>query len=146
MQFVVFCIAYPFLWLVSRLPFPVLYGISDVIYHLVYSIIGYRKKVVRANLALVFPEKTTEERLIIEKKFYKHMCDMFLEMIKTLGISMDEAKKRYKFTNIEVYHQLEAAHKNTILMLPHYASWEWVFSLNAQNSSKGIWNLYAGAE
>ncbi|WP_422860022.1 lysophospholipid acyltransferase family protein [Flagellimonas sp. S174] len=137
MQFLVFIIAYPLLWLVSRLPFKLLYALSDGVFFLLYYVIGYRKKVVRSNILLVFPEKDIKERLDIEKKFYQHMCDMFLEMIKTMGISTKEAERRYRFTNIELYHQLENEGKNTMIMLPHYASWEWVFSLNSQIKSKG---------
>lgn len=93
MQLVVYILVYPLLWLISRLPFKIIYFISDGVYVLLYHVIGYRKKVVRNNLALVFPEKSGEERLGIEKKFYKHFCDMFLEMIKTLGISDNQMKK-----------------------------------------------------
>lgn len=137
MQLLVYLLAYPILWLVSRLPFRVLYFLSDLLYPLIYHVIGYRKKVVRDNLALVFPEKSDAERRNIEKRFFRHMCDIFLEMMKTMGISTKEAARRYVFTNIELYHQLEKEGRNTMIMLPHYASWEWVFSLNAQISAKG---------
>ncbi|PWL38809.1 lipid A biosynthesis acyltransferase [Flagellimonas aquimarina] len=136
MQLVVFILAYPLLWLISRLPFRILYLISDVVYQLLYHLIGYRKKVVRNNLKLVFPEKSDEERQLIEKKFYKHLCDIFLEMAKTLGISTKQMNKRYVFTNVEVLKKLESEGKNTMIMMPHYASWEWVFSLNSQLNSK----------
>ncbi|WP_067034619.1 lysophospholipid acyltransferase family protein [Allomuricauda sp. CP2A] len=136
MQLVVFIFAYPLLWLVSRLPFRILYLLSDGVYLLLYRIIGYRKKVVRQNLALAFPEKSKTERLQIEKKFYKHLCDIFLEMAKTLGITNEQMNKRYVFTNVEVIQKLESEGKNVMIMMPHYASWEWVFSLNPQVKSK----------
>lgn len=137
MQLVVYLLVYPLLWLVSRLPFRALYFLSDGIYNLLYHFIGYRKKVVRDNLELVFPEKSEEERLQLEKKFFRHMCDIFLEMIKTLGISKEEIQKRFSYTNIDLLLNLEKEHKNTMLMLPHYASWEWVLSLNIRIASKG---------
>ncbi len=136
MQLAVFILAYPLLWLISRLPFRMLYFISDIVYQLLYHVVGYRKKVVRNNLALVFPEKSDLERLRIEKKFYKHLCDIFLEMAKTLGISNRQMHKRYVFTNVEVLQKLESEGKNTMIMMPHYASWEWVFSLNSQLNSR----------
>jgi KDO2-lipid IV(A) lauroyltransferase len=92
--------------------------------------------VVRQNLALAFPEKSKTERLQIEKKFYKHLCDIFLEMAKTLGITNEQMNKRYVFTNVEVIQKLESEGKNVMIMMPHYASWEWVFSLNPQVKSK----------
>ncbi|MBF6608063.1 MAG: lipid A biosynthesis acyltransferase, partial [Flavobacterium sp.] len=87
MQFIVYLIVYPLIWLISMLPFRLLYILSDVIYILIYYIIGYRKKTVRGNLALAFPELSSEERLVIEKKSYRHLCDIFLEMAKSLTIS-----------------------------------------------------------
>ena len=137
MQLVVYLLSYPLLWLVSRLPFKILYLISDVVFYIIYHLIGYRKKVVRGNLKLVFPEKTDGEILSIEKKFYRHMCDMFLEMIKTMGISHKELQRRFKFTNLEVLHQLEAKGESVMLMFPHYASWEWVIALDTHIQSKG---------
>ncbi len=137
MQLAVFILAYPLLWLVSRLPFKLLYVLSDGVYFLLYRVIGYRKKTVRNNLRLVFPNKSEQDRLQIEKKFYKHLCDMFLEMIKTMGISSKELQKRFVFTNLEVLHQLEAKNKSVMLMFPHYASWEWVIALDKHIASKG---------
>lgn len=137
MQLVVYILVYPLLWLISRLPFKIIYFISDGVYVLLYHVIGYRKKVVRNNLALVFPEKSEKERLLIEKAFYKHMCDIFLEMMKTMGMSKKEIQERFTVTNMELVNGLEEKGLNTMLMLPHYASWEWVLSLNLQILSKG---------
>ena len=137
MQLLVFILAYPLLRLVSWLPFRLLYALSDGVYFLVYRVIGYRKKVVRGNLDLVFPEKSETERRTIEKQFYKHMCDMFLEMIKTMGMSQEQLQQRFTFTNLEVLHAIEAQNKSVMLMFPHYASWEWSPALGAHIQAKG---------
>ena len=99
--------------------------------------IKYRKRTVRENLAMALPNLSKEERDIIEKKFYKHMCDMFLEMIKTLTISKEEMEKRYTFSNIEVYHNLEKKGKSIALLCAHYASYEWLISMNRHITFKG---------
>jgi len=137
MQLLVFIIFYPILWLISILPFRILYLLSDFVFFIVYRIIKYRKRTVRENLALALPHLSKEERDVIEKKFFQHMCDMFLEMIKTLSISKKEMEKRYKFTNIEVYHDLEKKGKSIALLCAHYASYEWVVSMNRHISFKG---------
>ena len=137
MQLLVFIVAYPFLWVVSRLPFSIIYGISDVVFYLVYHVVRYRRKVVRENLMLVFPEKDTSQIEKIGKDFYKHMCDMFLEMIKTMGISKTEMLKRFQCENIALLQQYESQGRSTIVMFPHYASWEWALSLNAQLKASG---------
>ena len=129
MKAILFWLIYPLLWIISMLPFPLLYLYSDFLYILVYYVIGYRKKTVRHNLALAFPEKTIKERLIIEKKFYHHLCDMFLEMIKTMNITKEQLLERYKFKNIELVEKYDKNNQSFIMMLGHYASYEWVFAL-----------------
>jgi len=136
MQFLTFIISFPILWIVSILPFRVFYWLSDFIYFIVYYIIGYRKKTVRNNLVIALPHLSEEKRLIIEKKFYSHMCDMFLEMIKTISISSVEMKKRFIITNIDLLKEYEQKNKSIILLASHYASWEWLLSINESTSFK----------
>nr|WP_315183255.1 lysophospholipid acyltransferase family protein [uncultured Flavobacterium sp.] len=138
MQFLVFIIAFPFLWIISILPFRLFYWFSDFVYLILYYIIGYRKKTVRENLALAFPNLSAKERLVIEKKSYHHLCDMFLEMIKTMTISLEEMNKRFIITNLEVVKEYEKKGKSTILLASHYASWEWLLSLNEKTLFRGI--------
>jgi KDO2-lipid IV(A) lauroyltransferase len=137
MQFIIYILLYPILWCISILPFRLLYVLSDGFYFLTYYIISYRKKIVRENLALTLPHLSEKERLIIEKKSYQNMCDVFLEMIKTLTISKTEIDKRYKFKNIEVYLELEKKGKSIALLCAHYASYEWVVSINSKITFEG---------
>ena len=130
MQFLLYILIYPLLWLISIVPFPILYFLSDGVYVLVYHIIGYRKKTVRENIALAFPNLSDKERLVIEKKSFHHLCDMFLEMAKTMTISRKEIDKRFVFTNMQTYLDLEKKGKSVALMLAHYGSYEWSISMN----------------
>ena len=137
MQFIVFILVYPFLWLISILPFRILYLFSDLIYVLIYHVIGYRKKTVRENLLIAFPEKSDKERTEIEKKFYHHLCDLFLEMIKTLTISKEEMDKHFVLPNLDVLKEMERDGKSIALLTSHYASYEWSVSVNNKLSVKG---------
>lgn len=137
MQFLAYIIIFPFLWLISILPFKLLYAFSDVLYVFIYKVFGYRKKIVKENLNLVFPNKSKEEIDRITKTFYHHFCDMMVESIKSLTISEAEIKKRFTFTNIEEIHKIEKANKSIVLMCGHYASWEWVFILQKYIKQKG---------
>ncbi len=129
MKAVIFWIFYPFLWLLSILPFKVLYGISDCCYFLIYKIIGYRTKTVRYNLRTTFPDKSEKELKNIEKKFYSHLCDMFLEMIKSMSIKKEDLLERYQFANKEAITSFDQKGQSTALMMGHYASYEWIFAL-----------------
>jgi KDO2-lipid IV(A) lauroyltransferase len=138
MQFLVYILAYPFLWLISILPFRIFYWFSDCVYFLVYHVVGYRKKVVRENLALALPHLSDQERKVIEKKFYSHMCDMFLEMIKTMSISPEEMEKRFHVTNIDLVLNYAHREKSVILMASHYASYEWLMTVNPKIGFQGV--------
>jgi len=138
MQLLIFILTFPFLWIISILPFRFFYWFSDFIYLIVYHIIGYRKKTVKENLALALPHLSSEERLVIEKKTYHHLCDMFLEMIKTMTISSAEMNRRFVVTNIELVKEYEKKGKSAILLASHYASWEWLLSINEKTKFKGI--------
>ena len=68
----------PLKWLLAclaRLPFWVLYGISDILFVVTYYIVGYRKKVVKQNLAESFPDKFEAERKSIMRQFYRNFTD-----------------------------------------------------------------------
>lgn len=138
MQFLVYILAYPLLWLISILPFPIFYLFSDFVYFLIYRVIGYRKKVVRENLALALPHLSDAERKNIEKKFYKHMCDMFLEMVKTMSISHEEMDRRFQITNLDLVLDYAKKGKSVILVASHYASYEWLLTINPKIGFKGI--------
>lgn len=137
MQIIPYIIIYPFIWLLSILPFRLLYCVSDILYFFIYKIIGYRKAVVKSNLKLVFPEKSDDEISKIMSKFYHHLCDMIMESIKSLTISEKAIKKRYRFTNVDLILDLEKQHKSIILMCAHYGSWEWIFILQKYVNHKG---------
>tara|TARA_R110002020_G_scaffold21009_6_gene71396 strand:+ start:54846 stop:55745 length:900 start_codon:yes stop_codon:yes gene_type:complete len=136
MQLLVYILAYPFLICIAYLPFRLFYLFSDLVYVLVYYVVGYRKKVVLQNLELTFPGKDRPELLRIRKDFYHHLCDMFLEMVKTMALSKANLEKRFRIENMELLRNLED--KKTVLVLcSHYANWEWNVSINNYIDTKG---------
>lgn len=137
MQLVIFILTYPFVWLISLLPMPVLHFISNGFYYLVYYVIGYRKKVVNDNLKIAFPEKPDDEIKKISKRFFRHFIDIFIEIIKSFTISKKQMAERYRFTNLEVLKELESQGKSAILLGAHYANWEWIFVLNLKINYNG---------
>ncbi len=137
MQLLVFLLAYPVLWLISILPRPLFYGFSDVAFVLVFYVTRYRRKVVRENLRLALPERTESERDKIEREFYRHLCDLFLEMVKTMHLSKKEVARRYRIKNIEYLRALEKD-RSVLLVCTHFANWEWNTSINNYVTSSGF--------
>lgn len=117
---------------------PVLYLKSSVLYFLAYRVFGYRKKTVKENLKLVFPEKTDLEIKRIAKSFYKHLCDLIFETIKTLSISEQKLKKRYHYTNLELLDRYYEQNRSILVLCGHYANWEWSGILGRQMKYQGF--------
>ena len=115
-------------------PLRILYVLSDLIYPLVYYIIGYRREVVRKNLENSFPEKSEKEIREIEKRFYRHFCDYVLETVKLLHISDEEMRRRMRFTNPEYIEQLRSDGRPIFLYLGHQANWEYIISITMWTS------------
>jgi KDO2-lipid IV(A) lauroyltransferase len=112
------------LYLVSLLPFRVLYILSDFFYFLVYYIFRYRRDVVIKNLAIAFPEKTEIERRAIAKRFYKDLIDTFVESLKFISISEKQLNKRSS-GDIEIINELIRQKRNIHMMAGHQFNWEY---------------------
>ena len=117
-------IVYPIFYVLSLLPFRVLYGISDFFYLIMYHIVGYRKKVVRNNLSSSFPEKTSQELKEIERGFYHWLCDYFVETLKLLTVSDETLLKHIEFRNAEQIEEYYDKGQTCAAILGHYCNWE----------------------
>ncbi len=114
-----------FLYLVSLLPFRLLYVLSDVLFLILYYVIHYRREVVKTNLANAFPEKSDQERHEIELRYFRYLADMIVECIKMLSISPTSMKRRLKVNNVDEINQHLNNGKSVLIATGHYANWEW---------------------
>ena len=122
-------IVFAFLKLLSRLPFWCLHRISDVLYIILYYLIGYRKKVILNNLKTAFPNNSLKENKRIAKKFVRHFADFLIESLKTLSISEKELQERYIYLNPQIATEQIVAGKSLMMVAGHYGNWEWMFYL-----------------
>lgn len=114
---------YSLFYLISLLPWRVLYFISDGIAFILRKIIKYRVAVVDYNLSIAFPEKSIKERKFIAKQFYQQFTDSFIETIKILSISDKTFEKRFT-SNIEVLNEIYKSGQNIQYMAGHFFNWE----------------------
>ena len=110
----------------SKLPFFVLYGISDFAYFIIFRLVGYRKKVVYENIRNSFPAKTETEIKQIVKDFYHHFTDIFIEFVKGYTISKEELNNRIKITNVELVKKYTDNNHSIIIVTGHNGNWEWL--------------------
>ncbi len=128
-------IIYPLLYLLSLLPWRVIYLLSDGVYLLMYYVAGYRKEVVMKNLSIAFPEKTLQERKKIAKEFYHNLSDTFIETIKLISLSDESFAKRYS-TNNKLLNDLYDTGQNVQVHAGHF------FNLEVVNLGESRYGRY----
>jgi KDO2-lipid IV(A) lauroyltransferase len=134
MQALIFYLIYPLFYLIALLPFRALYAVSDVLYYLI-RLSGYRKKVVFNNLKNSFPSKSPSEIEAISRAYYRYLCDLTLETLKTLRMTEQEARKHCVFHGTEWLDRFYEEKKSFIIVMGHYGNWEWAgpsFTLNTR--------------
>ena len=119
-------IIYGLVYLLSILPFWVLYGLADFLFIIIYYVARYRRKIVRKNLCNSFPEKSEKEIKSIERKFYRWFCDYLFETFKLLSISDKNLLKHIDFVGLEGLEDAFDRGQDCATILGHYCNWEWL--------------------
>ncbi|MBE0649220.1 MAG: lysophospholipid acyltransferase family protein [Bacteroidales bacterium] len=114
-----------FVLFVGILPYRILYAVSDFLKFILQHVVGYRKNVVEDNLRKTFPDKSPEELKRIEDLSYKNLSDMLIEGIRAFTITKKQAARRFYIKNPEIFEPFRKQEKGVILVLGHYANWEW---------------------
>ena len=125
LYYIVFAVWYVF----SLLPLRILYVLSDLLFWLLYAVVGYRKAVIRKNLKESFPEKSEEELRKVERGFYRFFCDYLVETIKMMTISKENIHRRLTFKGTELVDEIVESGQSCAVYLGHLGNWEWVTSL-----------------
>jgi len=116
-------IIYGLLYLLSLLPFPVLYFFSDGIYFFLFYVFRYRRKIVKSNLQIAFPEKSAKEIYSISKQFYHNLTDTFVEIIKLISMGNKTFEKRCT-GDFSIIEEMLQKGRNVQLHAGHQFNWE----------------------
>jgi len=122
---IVFYLFFLFIYFFKILPFRILYLFSDFIYFILYVLLSYRKKVVNLNLRKCFPDLDENEIKVLREKFYRIFCDLLLETIKGLTMSKTQLLGRFRAINSHIAGKYFEQNKDVIIVLGHFANWEW---------------------
>lgn len=109
-----------------------------------YYVVRYRLKVVRKNLRNSFPEKDPQTLKSIEKKFYHHFADLWMEVVYGYCASKEEMRQRVVFENLDMLEDLARRTHGAIAYLGHICNWEWIADVGNQFADKSIveYNVY----
>ena len=132
----------------SLLPYPLLYLLSDIIFLIMYRVIGYRKEVVFTNLKNSFPNKSKQELKKIMSDFYRHLCDIIMESVKGFTISEKQLRKRLIIKNPEFNNYFADRGQSIIFVGGHYNNWEicaQAFAMYSNHKCIGIYKPLSNA-
>lgn len=117
-----------------------MYLLSDILYFVVYYLVGYRRRVVRDNLEKCFPSKETKELRRIERRYYHYLCDLLMEGVYNVFFATPPYLRRhYRLVNRQLVDRYYEQGRSVILASAHYGNWEYmVSSLNMQLLHHGI--------
>ncbi|MDE7403445.1 MAG: lysophospholipid acyltransferase family protein [Muribaculaceae bacterium] len=121
---------------IAHIPLKALYLVSDIVCAILYHVIGYRRKVVRKNLTMAFPDASKAQISKWERQFYRHLGDVFVETVKLLHFTYKEVAKRIEVVNAHLVDDYYAQGKSTVLFLGHYCNWEWCSAITPHFHSK----------
>jgi Kdo2-lipid IVA lauroyltransferase/acyltransferase len=127
MNALVFYIFLPIFSLLALMPLRILYFFSDLLYLILYHIIGYRRNIVRQNLKNSFPNQPDDYIIKTEKEFYRHLCDIAVETIKLTTFSGKEISKHCRFSkdSVNMFANLYNSGKNIVIAMGHNGNWEY---------------------
>ncbi len=117
-----------------------MYLLSDILYFIVYYLVGYRRRVVRDNLSLCFPEADRRWLRRVERRYYRHLSDLLVEGAYNVFFATPPyLKSHYRLVNRQVVDRYYEQGRSVILASAHYGNWEYmVSSLGMQFLHHGI--------
>lgn len=130
MNNIVYYVLFSVMLAISKLPSWIHYFNSSVMAFVLYHVVRYRRSIVEKNIKESFPNLSPQEQNELKKKFYSHLCDIFVESVMYLGMSEGEIKRRMRFSSMDAVRNDCIKGRSIALYLGHYANWEWVSSLS----------------
>lgn len=108
------------------LPWPVVYGIADFAFFILFRVVRYRVDLVRENFRLCFPEKDDLWVNQMTETYYRYLAEIFIESIKAMHMPIEKLLKRYQCDSNDILQRAPFADRNIIIMGSHYGNWEFM--------------------
>ena len=115
--------------------------VADFIYFILYKVIHYRVSVTRRNLSNSFPERTDKERLDIERRFYRHLAEVFVDTVSLTAMSEKSILRHFTYSNIDL-PQNGAPDHSWIAAMAHYGSWEYTINFKLLMPNHDVLAVY----
>ncbi len=109
-----------------------------ILYPVLYYVVRYRKRVVRNNLQIAFPNESKHRRLLWEKEFYRAFADMIMEMLAGRHIKEKDMQRFVHFDHLQEVADRCKHYGGGFFMLGHFLNWEWAVDYANQFAPYGL--------
>lgn len=115
-------------WLrsLSRLPMPVLYGLTGLLVFVAHRLLRMKLGVIRENIAMCFPQLGEREKARMVAGHYGQIGQMIAEVIKGATLSRQAFMQKVQMRNLALPQGLLAQGRPVLLVAAHQGNWEWV--------------------
>jgi KDO2-lipid IV(A) lauroyltransferase len=121
-------------WLLVRVPRRALLAVFGAMGVLLWAL-GIRRRVVRDNLRLAFPEKTEGERRAIARATYRNLGQLIPEFLRLPHLPRAELEGIFEYEGWERYEAARAAGKGVIACTAHFGNFD---LLAAAHNLRGV--------
>jgi len=133
----------PVIFLISKLPDSLFYGLSNLVAFLLRDVIHYRTRIVTENLQRSFPDKTQDQIRETRTKFYRNLSDTLLESLKMGSLSKTDIARRFQIRGLDSVKAYHDQGRTVVLVTSHYANWEWAgLAISAAYKEKPVIIIY----
>lgn len=116
-------------WLIgalSRLPLPVLYALSDLLFLIFYRLMRFQRRLLNDNLTRAFPAQSQAERDKLATACYRNALDFLVETLKSWRLDKDEINRRVTLKNPGLITEMSRRHQTLLALTSHSGNWEWL--------------------
>jgi KDO2-lipid IV(A) lauroyltransferase len=110
----------------SRLPMGALYAFSAFLYFLAYYVVRHRQHVISEQIAKVFPDSSSADRIAIHKRFLRNFCDVMVEVLKSASMTAADMTDHVRILNLAAALEYLAAGRSVMFVTSHLCNWEWL--------------------
>lgn len=100
------------------------YVVENILFFFLYYLLRYRMKVVKQNLRASFPEKSPMELLVIRRRFYRTLSELFVDTVNMAGMTPEKARRVMSIENLE-QHLKQVQGRDWIALAAHFGCWEY---------------------
>ncbi len=115
------------LQLSGHLPLAVLHTLAAVGSVVLYSLLGYRRQVVRENLHRAFPQQNAKELTLLEKSVYRNLANVAVEILRARCMPQKALKRRNHTHGSDLLRSASDDFRRPLIVLTlHQGNWEWM--------------------